>query len=76
MNKTNMSVNPQLCTGCACCQLACSYAYFKEFNPARARIMPETSVSVAFTEECVPNCSLCARYCAQGAIKQLQAGRA
>ena len=72
MDKSNMSVNPQLCTGCACCQLSCSYAYTGAFNPAKARIVPEASASIVFTDECIPNCSICARYCAQGAIKHLE----
>jgi len=31
-------VNPDLCTGCRLCEMACSFWHYKEFNPARSRI--------------------------------------
>lgn len=69
--KTNIVVNPQVCTGCSDCQLMCSFQYTGVFNPERARIVPEPPDRIVFTDECIANCSLCTKYCAQGAIKRI-----
>ena len=34
----SLVVNPDKCTGCRLCELACSYRHFKVMNPARSRI--------------------------------------
>lgn len=68
MEKTNLEVNPEKCVSCLCCQLQCSLSYTGAFNPERARVTVEPPARIDFTEECVPGCSLCARYCPSGAI--------
>jgi len=68
MEKTNLKVDAQKCAQCLCCQLQCSLAYTGAFNPEKARVIIEPSHQISFSEECVPGCSLCARYCFLGAI--------
>ena len=61
------------CSGCLCCQLACSRAYAKSFQPSAARIKIETRGSeyrVSFTDDCV-ECGLCADNCLFGALTKL-----
>lgn len=70
MKKANIRVYPSRCTQCSSCQLRCSLAYFKRFNPSQARIVIEPG-NIYFTEECIENCHLCADYCAYGAIMKV-----
>jgi carbon-monoxide dehydrogenase iron sulfur subunit len=58
-----ITVNPDKCTGCRLCELACSLKNTDEFNPARARIRV-----IGFDELfCLPvSCFHCEKpYCAQ-----------
>ncbi len=58
------------CSGCLRCQLACSLAYAKCFQPAAARIRVDprgAEYRVVFTEDCV-KCGLCADDCLFGAL--------
>ena len=72
MEKLNITVNSSRCAGCLTCQLRCSFTYTGSFNLEDAAIViTEVSPgvrSIQFTERCVKNCSLCARYCTYGAI--------
>lgn len=77
LNKENIVVDAQRCTGCLICQLACSFAYTGRFNPANARIAVEHErKEIYFTDGCAENCHLCARYCAYGALTRKGAGLA
>ena len=63
-----VKVNPELCTQCHSCQLACSFVYSGAFNPEKARIRLFPSDEISFTEDCVGGCSLCISFCPYGAI--------
>ena len=69
LNKENISIDADKCTGCLICQLICSFTYSGAFNPAKARIVIEHDrKEIHFTDECVEKCHLCTRYCVYGAI--------
>jgi NAD-dependent dihydropyrimidine dehydrogenase PreA subunit len=70
MRKTNVKTNPAVCCECYSCQLACSLVYTGAFNPLKARIVIRSG-EIAFTDECVETCSLCAKHCAYGALTRL-----
>lgn len=70
MDKTNIKTDPSKCAECLSCQLRCSLAYTGAFNPEKARIVIDPP-TIEFTVECAPGCTLCARYCAYGAITAL-----
>ena len=64
---------PEACSGCLMCQLACSFAWARSYNPAQSRILVEevdatSSFSIAFTDEC-NDCGICLRYCFYGALE-------
>ncbi|MFC1995047.1 4Fe-4S binding protein [Chloroflexota bacterium] len=68
-----IQVITEACSGCRMCQLACSFAWVKSFNPAQSRILVEeiddTSLfQITFTDECNA-CGICVRYCFYGALK-------
>ncbi len=69
------AIQSEHCAGCLSCQLRCSLAFHREFNPARARILVEPVDGIAgrgntvtFTPECTA-CGICVRYCSYGALK-------
>jgi len=65
-----VKINPELCTQCHSCQLACSFIYGGDFNPEKARIrLFPTSEGISYTEDCVGGCSFCISFCPYGAIK-------
>lgn len=68
MEKTNIRVQPELCTHCQCCQLQCSFIYTGAFNPEKARIVIDWPKAISFTDDCIKGCSLCTRHCPVGAI--------
>ena len=78
MKKTDIKVNPRLCTECLCCQLICSFTYLGAFNPLKAQILieprlePGKETRINFTDDCVRGCSLCAQYCTSGALMRLK----
>ena len=58
------------CSGCLCCQLACSRAYARSFQPSAAHIRIDTRGSeyqTSFTDDCV-KCGFCADNCLFGAL--------
>jgi len=65
--------DPTRCNGCLTCELRCSMAHGKSFNPLKARIKirrlieADNEFSISFTDEC-DNCGICARYCPYGAL--------
>lgn len=70
MPKFDLIVNPEACTGCLRCALACSDLYEKSFKPAAARIKVEinpTSARIQFTEDCL-ECGICVEHCLYGAL--------
>ena len=71
IEKKNLKVSPEKCTTCYSCQLRCSLAYTGAFNPEKARLTIEPG-KITFTDECVPGCSLCARYCVYAAIVRVR----
>ncbi len=68
MKKENIEIAQEKCTECMCCQLICSLTYTGSFNPEGARIVIDPPREITFTDECVPGCTLCTRYCVYGAI--------
>jgi Fe-S-cluster-containing dehydrogenase component len=68
---------PEICSGCRICQLACSSAWARSYNPAQARILIDDTeatkpVSITFTDEC-NDCGICVKYCFYGALKLREA---
>jgi NAD-dependent dihydropyrimidine dehydrogenase PreA subunit len=69
-----LSVHPEKCTGCQVCQLTCSITYQKRYSPASAYLRVENEdvasrdFAITFTEECVPDCNLCAKSCPYEAL--------
>jgi len=66
------------CSGCLRCQLACSDAYTKSFNPSAARIHVDfvgVDLAIRFTDDCV-GCGLCADNCFYGALQKVSEGEA
>ena len=68
MEKTNITVFPEKCAECMCCQLICSLTYAGAFNPEAARIVIDVPNGIRFTDDCVEGCSLCTKYCEYDAI--------
>lgn len=78
MAKYEIRIDDANCTGCLRCQLACSHAYTKSFNPSAARIHVEflgVDLAVRFTDDCVA-CGLCADNCFYGALEKFPEGEA
>ncbi|RLI29545.1 4Fe-4S dicluster domain-containing protein [Candidatus Bathyarchaeota archaeon] len=60
----------ELCTGCGICELLCSYAKFKVFNPRRAaihvvKLEPGMDAPIFCTQ-----CGLCIPACPEGALSR------
>jgi carbon-monoxide dehydrogenase iron sulfur subunit len=72
MGKYTIETHPERCTGCLRCQLACSDANEKIFNPSIARISIEISgvdCKIHFTEACI-GCGICADECFYNAVEK------
>ena len=68
---------PEMCSGCRMCQLACTMAWTRSYNPAQSRILIDDvdatkPVNITFTDEC-DDCGICVRYCFYGALKMREA---
>ena len=63
---------PEKCSACISCQLACSFAYAKSFNPFKSRIIlnyvGDIERKIAFSEECI-KCGNCVDHCNYGALE-------
>lgn len=71
-----LGINPQLCTGCRACMLACSFAFFGVFNPSKSYIIierneEEGTFDIKFISRCVP-CDVCAKYCSYDALVYIE----
>jgi len=78
VSKYRILTDDAKCTGCLRCQLACSQAYQKSFNPSAARIRIDflgADCAIRFTEDCVA-CGLCADNCLYGALEKSEEGGA
>lgn len=64
------NADPEKCTGCFQCQLACSFAFTKGFNPEDAKLIVNRTFKkdIIFKPECV-DCTICAQACAFGALR-------
>jgi len=75
--KKILAIDYEKCTGCRNCELACSIAHTRTFNPARSRIQilksePDNIVAPMVCLQCdVP---LCRNACPNGAIKENEHG--
>jgi formate hydrogenlyase subunit 6/NADH:ubiquinone oxidoreductase subunit I len=70
--KYDVTYAQQRCSGCLRCQLACSCAHVKGFQPSEAHIQIETwglEYRAVFGADCV-HCGLCADDCLFGALKK------
>jgi Fe-S-cluster-containing hydrogenase component 2 len=68
--KYRIEVNPERCTSCLRCQLACSERHTGAFNPSAARIrvvLENADCSISFTPECT-GCGICAEQCLYDAL--------
>lgn len=57
------------CKACLACVIACSEAFYKEFDPDKSCIRIEAKGDAVVTKTCI-QCGKCARNCEAGAIKQ------
>lgn len=66
---------PDKCSGCLCCQLACSFAYAKCFSPAKSRIeinfQGDINRIINFSQECIL-CGICIDVCNYGALEAVE----
>jgi len=68
--KYDLFYDQKLCSGCLRCQLACSRAYAKCFQPSTARIRVETrgeEYQATFTGDCLA-CGFCVDDCLFNAL--------
>ena len=57
------------CMACLGCEIACSEAFYKEFDPAKSCIQIREKKGTVKPAVCV-QCGKCAKACEHGAIKQ------
>jgi carbon-monoxide dehydrogenase iron sulfur subunit len=74
--KAYLGINPQLCTGCRTCVLACSFEYFKVFSLEKGYISilrneEEGSFDIVVKDGCIP-CTVCEENCPSGALVYIQ----
>ena len=72
MEKYEIEVSAERCTGCLRCELACSDLYWQSFNPSLARIQVVVSdgdYSIVLTEDC-NGCGICADHCLYDAVQK------
>ncbi|MCD4716263.1 MAG: 4Fe-4S binding protein [Desulfobacterales bacterium] len=67
-----IKTHPEKCSACISCQLACSFAYAKSFNPIKSRIIlnyiGDIEREISFSDDCI-KCGICADHCNYGAIE-------
>lgn len=72
-----LSIDHEKCTGCRNCELACSIAHYKEFNPARSRIqvLKQEHTNLISPMVCLQcELPLCRDACPTGAIIENEHG--
>ncbi len=72
MAKYIINVAAENCSGCLRCELGCSFAYTRAFNPSAARIhvaMLGADCAISFTNECT-ECGICADQCFYAALSK------
>ena len=72
MEKYEIQISTERCTGCLRCELACSDLYWKSFNPSLARIqvlISDDDYSIVLTEDC-NGCGICADHCFYDAVQK------
>lgn len=80
---SRITINPENCTVCRSCEIACSYHFKKEFNPrisqikiifdpksADLRISQENGCDLCKNEKS----PLCVKYCVRGALRAEKVG--
>jgi len=70
LQSRSLSFNPELCTGCGICELICSFAKFKVFNPRLSLVRVEYDYEVGRVERAIlcTQCAECSRVCPTGAL--------
>ena len=58
------------CMACKACEIACSEAFYKEFDPDKSCIQIVSKTGTDATVKTCIQCGKCARNCEAGAIKQ------
>jgi ferredoxin len=74
MQKYEIEISTQRCTGCLRCELACSDLYWKSFNPSLARIrvvISDGDWSIVFTEDC-NGCGICVDHCFYDTLRKIE----
>ncbi len=72
MAKYVIHVAAENCSGCLRCELGCSFAYARAFNPSTARIQVALSgadCEIRFAEECI-KCGICVDQCLYSALSK------
>lgn len=68
---TKIEIHEEKCSGCRTCQLWCSFAFTRLFNPLKAYIqqefVPQQGFKITFSEDC-NECGVCADHCVYGAL--------
>ena len=64
-------LDPAICTGCSICELACSFAKFRVFNPRRSMIRVSYDYEVGRVEAVTvcSQCGVCVDHCPTGALR-------
>jgi len=71
-----LGINPQLCTGCRTCALACSLEYFQVFSLEKSFISisrkeEQGAFDIVLKDGCKP-CPVCEANCPSGALIFIQ----
>lgn len=77
MERYEIHVATERCTGCLRCQLSCSDLYTNTFNLSQARIRVDVlgaECTICFTEEC-NECGVCVDQCLYDALTKTEANK-
>lgn len=74
--KARIEFSPDKCSGCRTCSLACSFAFFRVFNPERAFIEisendEDGSFAISLKDGCI-HCRICAESCPFEVIRRVE----